>query len=149
VRRSLFSHIVVEARQLVAAPRQDVDALLQKVLGLPSPILSRKWRLHSLFLHVRPKLLEWSMHDAFNAPPPWGRQLFVLQALRGAFDTFSNKNVAVISSSLHFWVVCLPFVVATNDFRCCLHFEITRPSMETINATLQISYLWYRTRLGA
>ena len=28
-------------------------------------------------------------------------------------------------------------------------FEITRPSMETINATLQIAYLWYRTRLGA
>ena len=51
-----FSHTVVEARQLVAAPGQDVDALLQKLLGLPSPIFSRKWRLLSLFLLVGPTL---------------------------------------------------------------------------------------------
>ena len=50
-------------------------------------------------------------------------QLSVRQALQGASDTFSNEDAAVISSSLHFWVVFLLFVLATDDFQFYVHLK--------------------------
>ena len=49
-------------------------------------------------------------------------QLSVRHALQGASDTFSNKNAAVISSILHFFVFVL-FVLAIDDFQIYLHLK--------------------------
>ena len=61
--------------------------------------------LHFFFVFVLFVLAVDDLQVYLHLKHPLGRQLFVLQALRNAFDTSSNGKAAVMSSSLHFWAV--------------------------------------------